>query len=125
MRPDETRLKMVKTRTKKLTERWGAETSAKGTRFKLNRDLAGYHLSNRDAIEIEEVEQDVRIKLPEPSAIKIAGNLIHMDGVKLGYKISRPVKPKNTVGSDEVVVIEKVSLTLGQGDRIALAGKVS
>lgn len=35
------RQRMVKSRQKKLNERWGVETSAKGTRFKLNRDMAG------------------------------------------------------------------------------------
>jgi hypothetical protein len=41
----------VKSRQKKLDDRWGLEKSAKGTRFKLNRDLAGYFLTaNRHSL---------------------------------------------------------------------------
>lgn len=102
---------MVKTRTKKLNERWGAETSAKGTRFKLNRDMAGYALTSRAAIQIEEVEQEVKMKLPEAAEIKTVGDLIHLERATLGYG-------KN-------VLLESVTMTMSPGDRVALVGKVS
>src|ERR1700761_4574622 len=39
---DEKKLKQAASRQKKLDDRWGLEVSAKGHRFKLNRDNAGY-----------------------------------------------------------------------------------
>lgn len=105
------RLKMAKSRTKKLNERWGAETSAKGTRFKLNRDLAGYHATNRDAIEIEAPEAETKIKLPAAAELRVAGDLVHLEQVTLGYKKAS-------------VIVEGVNLTIGYGDRVALVGKV-
>lgn len=114
---------MVKSRTKKLSERWGAETSTKGTRFKLNRDLAGYHFSNRDAIQIEEAEEEVKLRLPEAARVKVAGNLVHMEEVVLGYWPA--VRSNSRVAKEAVIVVEKVTLTLGPKDRIALVGRVS
>lgn len=102
---------MAKSRTKKLNERWGAETSAKGTRFKLNRDLAGYHATNRDAIEIEAPEAETKIKLPAAAELRVAGDLVHLEQVSLGYKKAS-------------VIVEGVNLTIGYGDRVALVGKV-
>ncbi|GAA6024343.1 hypothetical protein JCM8202_003687 [Rhodotorula sphaerocarpa] len=72
---DENRSRMVKSREKKLEERWGAETSAKGTRFKLNRDMAGFHLDRRGAIEIEAPERQVKIKLEDPPPLRTLGDL--------------------------------------------------
>ena len=106
------RLRMVKSRSKKLNERWGLETSAKGTRFKINRDLGGYHLTMRGDIEIEAVEPDVKLKFPEAPKLKVMGDLVHMSAVGLGYGSGGPV-------------VEGVTMTLGQTDRIALVGRVS
>src|SRR5690348_5470493 len=78
-------LRMVKSRTKKLNDRWGNETSAKGTRFKLNRDLVGFHLTSRNAIEIQEDEVGVKIKLPDVNELKVKGSLIHLENVGFGY----------------------------------------
>jgi hypothetical protein len=116
---------MVKTRTKKLTERWGAETSAKGTRFKLNRDMAGYHSSNRAGIDIEEAEPEVKIKLPDVPPVKVSGSLIHMEKAKLGYKVASTAVRKTGRAESSVTILEEVNLTLEQGDRIALVGRVS
>jgi ATPase subunit of ABC transporter with duplicated ATPase domains len=103
---------MAKSRTKKLNDRWGAETSAKGTRFKLNRDLGGYHDTKRDAIEIEAPEAETKIKLPAAAELRVAGDLVHLEHVSLGYKKGQ-------------TVVEGVNLTLGYGDRVALVGKVN
>ena len=47
---DDTRARQAKMRQKKLDERWGVETNAKGGRFKLSRDHAGFHGSLRAEI---------------------------------------------------------------------------
>jgi hypothetical protein len=36
----------------RLDERWGLEKSAKGTRFKLNRDFGGYALYRLDSLHV-------------------------------------------------------------------------
>lgn len=102
---------MAKSRTKKLNDRWGAETSAKGTRFKLNRDLGGFHESKRNAIAIEAPEAETKIKLPAAAEMRVAGDLVHLENVSLGYRKGE-------------AVVDNVQLTIGYGDRVALVGKV-
>lgn len=96
----------------RLDERWGTEVSAKGTRFKLNRDLAGYHLSNRAEIEIEGGEPPVRIVLPNPDKLRTIGDLIHFDNVLFSYR-------------HPGAKLEGVTFTVGQSSRCAFVGAVS
>ncbi|KAK4049385.1 hypothetical protein OIV83_004118 [Microbotryomycetes sp. JL201] len=105
---DENKQRMAKSRQRKLDERFGVETSAKGTRFKVNRDMAGYHLSRRAAVEIEAPEKSVTIKLGTPSNLRAAGNLIALDGVSFARK-----------GRAQ---LENISLTLSPKGRIAILG---
>ena len=97
----------------RLDERWGAETSAKGTRFKLNRDMSGYFLSNRAAIEIDEGEPPVKVVIDNPEKLRTAGNLVHLDNVAIRFK------------GAEKPLFEGVTLTVGQGGRCAFVGAVS
>ncbi|KAG9220476.1 hypothetical protein CCMSSC00406_0003932 [Pleurotus cornucopiae] len=106
---DDNKLRMAKSRQKKLDERWGTEVSAKGTRFKLNRDLAGYHLSNRAEIEIDEGEPPVRIVLPSPDKLRTIGDLIHFDNVSFSYR-------------RQGAKLEGVTFTVGQDGRCAFVG---
>ncbi|KAJ9112658.1 hypothetical protein QFC19_000678 [Naganishia cerealis] len=107
---DENRLRMVKSRQKKLDDRWGIEQSAKGGRFKLNRDLAGYHLTSRAEIAQDEVERRVKMTLPQPSKLRTSGDLIHFQDVAFRYP-----KTKNNV-------VEGVSFTVGQTGRCSFIG---
>ncbi|KAL0956788.1 hypothetical protein HGRIS_002907 [Hohenbuehelia grisea] len=107
---DDNKLRMAKSRQRKLDERWGAETSAKGTRFKLNRDLAGFHLTNRAEIEIETAEPKVKISLPDPAKLRTIGDLIHFDNVTFKW----PKAAKAT--------FEGVNFTVDQGGRCAFVG---
>ncbi|GKT92971.1 ABC transporter [Colletotrichum tofieldiae] len=54
---DQNKLRQAKSRQKKLDDRWGLQVSAKGGRFKLNRDVVGYRLISRDEIEIPQDER--------------------------------------------------------------------
>ncbi|ORY22832.1 P-loop containing nucleoside triphosphate hydrolase protein [Naematelia encephala] len=108
---DENRQRMVKSRQKKLDERWGEERSAKGTRFKLNRDMPGYHFTNRDAIALEQPEPPVVIKLRQPEPLRTKGTLLHLDEVGFRYK---------GAGKE---VLRGVSMTLDQGGRCVLVGR--
>lgn len=101
---------MVKSRQRKLDERFGVETSAKGTRFKLNRDLAGYHLTNRAELATEEREARVKIKLPQPEKLRTIEDLIHFDNVQYSFP-----KAKTPLLAD-------VTFTVEQGGRLAFVG---
>jgi ATP-binding cassette, subfamily F, member 3 len=95
---------------RKLTERWGLEVNAKGHRFKLNRDRAGYHLSARGDVEEEHVHPAVVWKLPEPSELRTKGPLIELQDVSFAYDPG--------VGP----VLEHISLTVEMGARMAFIG---
>lgn len=110
---DRDRLRMAKSRQRKLDERWGNERSASGGRFKLNRDLAGYHYTNRAEIEIESKEAAVRLRIQDPPSLKTVGDLIHFDNVAFRYK-----------GKKEYM-LSGVSFTVDQGGRCAFVGAVS
>ena len=107
---DDSRMRAVKSRQKKLDDRWGLEKSVKGTRFKLNRDLAGYFLTSREEIVIDHGEREPVWKLNQPAEIK--GSLITLENVNVGYP-----KRKN--------VLEGVNLVIHPGSRISIVGSVS
>ncbi|KAF7355682.1 Iron complex transport system ATP-binding protein [Mycena sanguinolenta] len=107
---DENRMRMVKSRQKKLDERWGAETSAKGTRFKLNRDMVGYFNSNRMDMESVVTEPRIKINIESPEKLRTAGDLIHFDAVE--YRFPKAKKP----------FLEDITFTINQGGRCALVG---
>ncbi|KAI5479106.1 Iron complex transport system ATP-binding protein [Pseudohyphozyma bogoriensis] len=109
---DENRQRMVKSRQKKLDDRWGIETSAKGGRFKLNRDLEGYHLTGRAALEIEAEEAKIKIIIPSPEKLRTVGDLIHFDKVEYRFSKDRSRAP----------LLEDVTFTVGQGARVAFIG---
>ncbi|WVQ84280.1 hypothetical protein IAT38_006432 [Cryptococcus sp. DSM 104549] len=111
---DDNRMRMVKSRTKKLEERWGNETSANGTRFKINRDLAGFHNSRRNAIEIRAEEAEVRMRLPPSAELRSEGTfMVSLENVSAGYgKKGR-----------EKVVVEGVNLVIAHGETVAFVGR--
>ena len=103
-------MRSVKSREKKLQDRMGLEKSAKGTRFKLNRDLGGYHLTSRAEVVVERAEMELTWKIPSPPEIK--GVLVSLEGVSVGY-----VRGKK--------VLEGVDLSVFPGSRVAIVGSVS
>ncbi|KAH8102112.1 P-loop containing nucleoside triphosphate hydrolase protein [Cristinia sonorae] len=112
---DPKKLKQVKSRQKKLDERWGLETSAKGTRFKLNRDMAGYFLNNRAEVNIEELESKVRITLPNPEKLRTLGELVSFENVGFRYPARSSKEPAKWV-------LDQVTFTVGQGGRCVFIG---
>lgn len=107
---DDNKLRQAKSRQKKLDERMGMEVSAKGGRFKLNRDLAGYHLSNRDAIEVPKEEEAVSLRFPPAPEMRFQSSLISLEGVSYRY-------PKTAKSA-----LQEVNLIVHPGDRIGLLG---
>ncbi len=112
---DEARMRQAKSRQKKLDDRWGLETSAKGTRFKLNRDLAGYHLTSRADVDVPHDERPVAVLLPDPPDLRFPGPLLTLDKVSFRYPAAK--------GSGKTApVLEDSNLTVHTGDRIGILG---
>lgn len=108
---DDKKYKQAAQRKKKLEERTGLEVSAKGTRFKLNRDMAGYSLTNRAEIEIPQNNPLVQMSFPAvPPDLRFPGALVTFANVSFKY-------PK---AKDKV--LQDVSLAVHLGDRIGFAG---
>ncbi|KAK7704974.1 hypothetical protein SLS64_008322 [Diaporthe eres] len=114
---DENRIRQAKMRQKKLDDRWGVETSAKGGRFKLNRDLQGYHFSSRAEVEIPQDERPPIITLPEPPELRFPGPLISAEGVTFRYSTGA-----KKAASSSPAVLQDINLTVGMGDRIGILG---
>jgi ATP-binding cassette subfamily F protein 3 len=109
---DDKKLKQAASRQKKLDERWGVEVGLKGGRFKLNRDLGGYHLSNRAEIEIPEFETPVKLSFPrQPPELRFPGALVSLENVSFAYRNSK-----------KAPILRDVSLTIHPGTRTGIAG---
>lgn len=107
---DQNKLRQAKSRQKKLDDRMGLQVSAKGTRFKLNRDLVGYHLTAREEIDIPPEQRPVVVMLPEPMELRFPGSLVSLEGVNFKYK------------GAEGRTLEGIDLSVGMGDRIGILG---
>ncbi|KAI1107752.1 P-loop containing nucleoside triphosphate hydrolase protein [Jackrogersella minutella] len=107
---DQNKIRQAKSRQKKLDERWGLEVSAKGGRFKLNRDLTGYHLTSRAEIDVPQDERPVSFALPDPAELRFPGALLSLEKVAFRY----PGGPKTA--------LKDVTLSIGMGDRVGVLG---
>ncbi|KAE8381701.1 P-loop containing nucleoside triphosphate hydrolase protein [Aspergillus bertholletiae] len=107
---DQNKIRQAKSRQKKLDNRWGLEVNAKGGRFKLNRDLTGYHLAARADIEIPAEERPVTIHLPEPPDLRFPGALLTLERTNYRYSKTSPL------------VIKDIDLSIGMGDRVGILG---
>ncbi len=87
---DDNRLRQAKSRQKRLDDRMGLQTSARGGRFKLNRDLAGYHFSAREEIDVPREERGAALSLPEPTELRFPGALVSVEAASFRYPARRP-----------------------------------
>ncbi|KAJ3220430.1 hypothetical protein HK099_004365 [Clydaea vesicula] len=107
---DDKRIKQIQSRKKKLEERSGLEVNEKGHRFKLNRDLAGYHFNSRAEITMEQQDALINWRLPEPFPLRHSGSLIEVDDITFAYS------------KDSENILENITLNIGQHSKIALVG---
>jgi ATPase subunit of ABC transporter with duplicated ATPase domains len=114
---DENKLRQAKSRQKKLDNRMGMEKSASGGRFKLNRDLEGYHLTARAAIDVPVDEKGVSILLPEAPDLRFPGPLISLEKVSFSYPV-----PKGKKLPPAPPVFTDLDLTIHMGDRVGVVG---
>jgi ATPase subunit of ABC transporter with duplicated ATPase domains len=113
---DENKLRQAKSRQKKLDNRMGMEKSASGGRFKLNRDLTGYHLTARAEIDVPVDEKGVSIVLPDAPDLRFPGPLVSLEGVTFKYPTVK--KAQQAVPT----VLQDIDLTIHMGDRIGIVG---
>ncbi|KAG5300421.1 ATP-binding cassette protein [Histoplasma ohiense] len=107
---DDNKLRMAKSRQKKVNGRMGVQVSAKGTRFKLNRDRVGYHDSMRDEIEVPQDEKGVSISIPDPQELRFPGPLVSLESVHFWYKPKRDP------------ILNGIDLVIHMGDRVGIMG---
>lgn len=108
---DDKKLRQAASRQKKLDERMGMEVGLRGGRFKLNRDLPGYHTNMRADIEILQDAAAAKITIPsELSDLRFPGALVSVEN--LTFKYRRVATP----------TLNNVKLTVHLGDRIGLVG---
>lgn len=108
---DDKKLKQAASRKKKLTERTGLEVGLSGGRFKLNRDLGGFHLGSRAEIEIPEFDPPASMTFPEqPTELRHAGPLVSIEKMSFTY-------PKSGVWT-----VKDIDLVMHPGERVGLAG---
>ncbi|EAT79458.2 hypothetical protein SNOG_13131 [Parastagonospora nodorum SN15] len=97
---------------KQAYERMGLQVGLKGGRFKLNRDLGGYHLSNRAEIEVPDFDPPAQLSLPQqPPDLRFPGALVNLEKVSFAY-----------LGRKKIPVLTDIDLTIHPGARIGLAG---
>lgn len=107
---DQNKLRQAKSRQKKLDDRWGLQVGQRGGRFKLNRDLAGFHLTAREDIDVPPEDRPVVISLPEPPDLRFPGSLVSLENVSFRYSAGSPA------------VVQGVTLSVGMGDRVGILG---
>jgi ATPase subunit of ABC transporter with duplicated ATPase domains len=107
---DDNKLRQAKSRQKKLDERMGMEVNAKGGRFKLNRDRAGWHESSRSAIEVPKEDEVVSLRFPPAPEMRFRSSLISLENIS--YKYPGATTP----------ALQDVNLVVHPGDRIGLLG---
>lgn len=113
---DENKLRQAKSRQKKLDDRMGMTKSATGGRFKLNRDLAGYHLTARAEIDVPVDEKGVSILLPDAPDLRFPGPLVSLDKVTFKYSTQKKSQPPPPI------ILQDLDLTIHMGDRIGVVG---
>ncbi|KAH6632672.1 putative transporter protein [Chaetomium tenue] len=115
---DQNKMRQAKSRQKRLDDRMGMQVNEKGGRFKLNRDLAGYHYAARDEIAIPQDERPVTITLPDPSDLRFPGTLVSLEKVSFRY-----APPKGGAATTKPpATLQDATLTVSEGDRIGILG---
>lgn len=114
---DDKKLKQAASRQKKLDDRMGYQVGSRGGKFKLNRDLPGYHTKMRAEIEVPEDDVSARLALPviSPSELQFPGPLVSCDDLTIGY-----LKKDNP--SVMTTVLRDIRFTMHIHDRVALVG---
>ncbi|KAJ5131505.1 uncharacterized protein N7515_007544 [Penicillium bovifimosum] len=107
---DENKLRQAKSRQKKVDDRMGLQVSARGGRFKLNRDLVGWHEHNRAEIDVPVDEKGAIMSLPDATELRFPGPLVSLEDIVFQYKKS------------DRIILDDVNLVVHLGDRVGIMG---
>ena len=107
---DDSKLRMAKSRQRKIDERMGVQVSASGGKFKLNRDLAGWHSNKRAEIEVPTDEKGSALVIPDATELQFPGPLASLEGVSFRYK------------TDATATLNDINLVVHMGDRVGIMG---
>ncbi|KAJ3097813.1 hypothetical protein HK100_005252 [Physocladia obscura] len=107
---DDKKLGMVKSRQRKLDERFGLDVNENGHRFKLNRDMAGYHTTRRPGVELDIKDAPPKWSIPEPELPKNKSPLVEMESVSFSYS------------SNSRNVLQNVTLNIQMSEHIGIVG---
>ncbi|KAJ5226429.1 hypothetical protein N7468_007654 [Penicillium chermesinum] len=107
---DENKLRQAKSRQKRVEDRVGLQVGANGSRFKLSRDMPGYHFTSRPEIEVPVEERGATMRLPDPTELRFPGPLVSLEGITFQYK------------KTERIILDNVNLTVHMGDRVGIMG---
>ncbi|KAM7203500.1 hypothetical protein V8F33_002120 [Rhypophila sp. PSN 637] len=116
---DQNKIRQAKSRQKRLDDRMGMNVSARGGRFKLNRDLVGHHFSARSEIDIPPEERAVSVILPDPFELRFPGALVSLEGLAFRYPTPITLKGTKTLAPP---VLQDITLSVSMGDRIGILG---
>src|ERR1700683_2373406 len=73
--------------------------------------MAGYHLTSRQDLKIEELDNPVNLSFPNPEPMRFPGALISANNISFSYS------------SSAKKVLDNVTLTIHPGTRVGLVGK--
>ncbi|KAL4102427.1 hypothetical protein PRIC1_006172 [Phytophthora ramorum] len=134
---DDKKMQVAASKKKKM-DRIGSERSAKGTRFKLNRDRVGYFLTDRDQAEDQAKYDETvggssassawRILSSSPPQIRNMtklGNttMISLENVSFQYDTSTARDEAVTEKPKTPLVLQNISLNINYGDKVVLVGR--
>ncbi|GFF58900.1 hypothetical protein IFM46972_11234 [Aspergillus udagawae] len=107
---DDNKLRQAKSRQKKVEDRMGIQVNATSGRFKLNRDLAGFHLPSRAEIEVPQDEKGATISLPQATGLRFPGPLVSLEGITFQYR------------KNDRVILDDITLVVHLGNRVGIMG---
>jgi ATP-binding cassette subfamily F protein 3 len=112
---DDKKLKQAASRQKKIDDRVGMQVNAKGHRFKLNRDLGGYHYGRRAEIEVPDFDPVVKMGFPKMDVdLRFPGALVNLEKVSFSYPgTGRKKGPE---------ILNEISMTIHPGERVGICG---
>ncbi|KAI1124161.1 ABC transporter [Nemania abortiva] len=113
---DQNKIRQAKSRQKKLDDRFGLEVSAKGGRFRLNRDLGGFHFKHRLDIEVPPEERGISFIFPPPPDLRFPAPLLSLENMSFRYT------PTGMVNALCPLVLKDITLSIGIGDRVGILG---
>lgn len=109
---DDKKLKQAASRQKRLDDRMGISTNARGGKFKVSRDRPGYHNTARDEIVIPQDDVASKFRIRQVAeGTRFVGPLLSCEDLAFTYR------------GNSAPTIQGVNLSLRLGDKVAFVGE--